>query len=90
MVQLEFLIKCKFIDKIIKSFRRVTTTEHESRSQGHPSEPRSLESHVGQSTAFDSAECFHDLTVAGPAFVLLRPPLFVYLFILAILWHAGS
>lgn len=35
---------------------------------------------------FDSAECcFHDLTVAGPAFVLLRPPLFVYLFILAIL-----
>lgn len=45
MVQLEFLIKCKFIDKIIKSFR-VTTTEHENASQGHPSEPRSLESHV--------------------------------------------
>lgn len=81
MVQLEFLIKCKFIDKIIKSFR-VTTTEHENASQGHPSEPRSLESHVEPVPllTLPSAASMISLLLAQPSSSSDLLFLFIYLF----------
>ena len=80
MVQLDFLIKCKFIDKITKNFK-VTTAEHETPSMGHPSEPRSLESHVEPTLLLTLLSAASMSPCCWPS---LRPPLFIYLFILAV------
>ena len=80
MVQLDFLIKCKFTDKITKNFK-VTTTEHETPRMGHPSEPRSLESHVEPTVLLTLLSAASTSPRCWPS---LRPPLFIYLFILAV------